>query len=167
MQEMTKTALSKVCDDLVQVAMMVREDEAKVLQSDYISVIKHYNSLRIAAKQIKEAREALADMEERLSREIVPDFVRRAKEELGVKTPIHLEGIGRVSISHRFSCTMLDRERGIIWLDDHGYGDLAQRTVNSNTLAAFARDMLENKGKELPTNLFKTGTSPYTSITKA
>ena len=167
MQESTKRALQTVCNDMVAVANAVREDEQTTIASgDYVDVIRHYSDVRIATAQIKEAREALNQMEERLSREIVPDFVRRAKEERGVKTPIVLEGIGRVTVSYRFSCSMLDKEMGLNWLRSNGHEGLIQPTVNSSTLSAFARDMLENQGFELPPEIFKVGTSPYTSITK-
>ena len=87
-------------------------------------------------------------------------------EHEGVKT-ITLIGIGRVTVSHRFSCSMLDKERGMKWLKDEGHGSIVQETVNSSTLAAFAKDITVNQGGSLPEDLFKVGTAPYTSITKA
>ena len=167
MQDSTNRALQQVCNDLTRVAVMVRSDQDAVTSSgNYIDVIRHFNDVRLAAAQIKEAREALKSMEDMLSGNIVPDFVRRAKEELGVKTPIVLEGVGRVTVSYRFSASMLDKEKGIDWLKGNGHGGLVQETVNSSTLSAFAKDMFENQGVELPPEVFKVGTNPYTSITK-
>lgn len=162
MREATKSLLTKVCTAMDQVAAMVREDTNAAEQSkDHVEVIRHYNDLRLAIEQIKTARKAVEGINEQLSREIVPDAMREAK----VKT-ITVEGVGRVTISHRFSCSMTDKERGIQWLKDNQYGEIVQETVNAQTLASHARDLLENHGKELPEDLFKVSTSPYTSITK-
>lgn len=115
---------------------------------------KAYDALDVAKK-------ALNNSYDKLSREMVPDAMRAA----GVKT-VTVEGIGRVTISNRFSVSMLDKIAGIEWLRSHDLGGLVVETVNSSTLAATAKDLLENKGVELPDNIFKSSTSPYTSITK-
>lgn len=147
---------------LANVANMVRADTDDVIASgNHVEVITHYNHLRNVTASIKEAREAIAQIEEHMSREVVPSFM--AKE--SVKT-ITLVGIGRVTVSHRYSCSMLDKVAGIDWLKSNGHGDIVQETVNSSTLAAFSKSMLEDEGKELPEDIFKVGTSPFTSITK-
>jgi len=155
--------LTYVCGYLTGVAGAVREDTKEVVGTrDHIEIIRHYNHLRLATALIKEAREALSEMEERLSREYVPEVMK----EHNVRT-ITVEGVGRVSITHRFSCSMLDKEAGMDWLRNNGHGGLIIETVNSSTLGAFARSLLEDEGQELPSDLFKTGTMTYTSITKA
>lgn len=162
MKVATLEALDRVCQGLVHVAGMVRNDTTLALATnDHVEVIKHYNHLRLAAESIKESREAIQEISDRLSKEQVPDVMRAA----GVKT-ITVEGVGRVTVSHRFSCSMLDKDEGFGWLRSNGHGSLITETVNSSTLSAFAKDMLEAHGTELPTEIFKVGTSPYTSITK-
>lgn len=168
MRDSTKQALKEACYALQNVAAAIREDTTAVIAAaDHIPLIRHFDDLRLANGDIKVAREALKDMEDSLSQRDIPDLLRNLKETIGLKTPIYLEGVGRVTVSYRFSCTMLDKQLGIRWLDDNGHGDLAQRTVNAQTLGAFAKDMIESQGKELPADIFKTGTAPYTSITKA
>ena len=163
MRQPTLDYLDRVCGGLVKAAEMVRADTDEAIKSaDHVILIKHYDQVRKATDQIKEAREALSKMEETLSRETVPDFMRKA----GVKTTT-VEGVGRVTISHRFSCSMLDKERGILWLKEQGHAGMVQETVNSSSLGAFAKEMITGKGKELPGDIFKTSTSPHTSITKA
>jgi hypothetical protein len=163
MREDTLDAINDVCNRLVRVAAMIREDGATVVPTrDHVKIIKHYNHLRLAAAAIKESREAISEMEEQLSREQVPEVMR----EHNVKT-ITIEGVGRVTVSYRFGCSMLDKELGLNWLRENGHGGLIIETVNSSTLAAFAKSQLQDAGQELPTNIFKTSTSPYTSITKA
>jgi hypothetical protein len=62
---------------------------------------------------------------------------------------------------------MLDKERGFTWLRENEHEGLITETVNSITLSAFAKEMLEVNGTELPDDIFKVGTQAYTSITKA
>jgi len=163
MKQETLERLTYVCGYLVGVAAAVREDTAQVVSTrDHIEVIKHYDQLRQATERIKEAREALDQMEQRLSREQVPEVMR----EHNVRT-ITIEGVGRVSLTNRWSCSMLDKEAGYEWLRSTGNGALITETVNAMTLAAFAKDLDATKGIELPSDIFKTSIMTYTSITKA
>lgn len=159
--------ITRVANGMVKAATMVREDmNAVLLTNDHVQVIKHYDALRKVNDQIKTAREALSDMADLLSKEKIPDIVRDLKNRTGEKPPFHIEGVGRVSVAHKYSCSMLDKEAGFQWLRDKGHEGLIQETVNSSTLSAFAKNMLEEEGVELPDNIFKTGYMPYTSITK-
>ncbi len=168
MRDHTKLALKEACYALSNVAAVIREETTETVNlADHIRLIRHFNDIRLANADIKVAREALTDMEDSLSQRDIPDLLRNLKETIGLKTPINLEGVGRVTVSYRFSCTMLDKVAGIEWLDENGHGALAQRTVNAGTLGSFAKDLIQDQGKELPPEIFKTGTAPYTSITKA
>jgi hypothetical protein len=168
MHEKTAEFLGKVVDGLIRVAGAIREDTDSVVASgNHVDIIKHFNQVRLAAEQIKEAREAINDISDNLSRVVIPDTVALLKETTGQKPPFNIEGVGRVTVSYRFSCTMPDKEHGIRWLKSNGHGGIVQETVNSSTLSAFAKNMLEEQGIELPPDLFKVGTAPYTSITKA
>ena len=167
MKSDTLLELQRVCARFASVASTIREETDQIVSmGDHIAMIRHFADLRQANAEIKTAREALKDMEDSLSTASIPDLLRRLKEETGLKTPINLEGIGRITVSYRFSCSMIDKQRGIEWLDANGHGELAQRTVNAQTLGSFARKLIEDEGKELPPDIFKTGTAPYTSITK-
>jgi hypothetical protein len=164
MHQDTLHSLNNTLNDLIVVARDVRVDGNEALASgDHIAIITHYDQLRKVNAQIKEAREALSEIEDSFSREHVPEALRQQR----VKT-ITIEGIGRVTVSHRFSCTIItpDKTVGHDWLKSNGHGSLVTETVNSSTLAAFAKNLLEVDGKELPADTFKVGTSPYTSITK-
>jgi hypothetical protein len=155
------------------VATMIREDTTAVQQGgDVIEIIKHFNHLRIANDDIKSSREALQQIADSLSTVVIPDVVRVAKETTGLKTPINIEGVGRVTVSYRYSASILDhplrgKEPGYEWLRANGAGEIIKPTVNAGTLSSYAKSMLEEKGEELPDDIFKVGTAPYTSITKA
>lgn len=164
----TKAALQSVADLLTKIASTIRDEgRAAVATMDHVVVIKHYADLRDVNATIKVAREALGEMEENLSRVDIPDLFTLIREKTGQKPPFNIEGVGRVSVSRRFSASMLDKDMGFKWLRDNGHGDLIQPTVNAQTLSAFAKNMQEVEGKDLPVEIFKTGSVPYTSITKA
>lgn len=152
--------LRRVCTDLKSVSAKIDIETSEVVATgDHIAIIRHFDHVRKAAELIKAAREELKDLEDRLSKDHVPEAMRAA----GVKN-VFVEDVGKVIISHRFSASMLDKELGMDWLRKNGGGDLIQPTVNAQTLGAWAKELLEAHNKELPPELFKTGTSPYTSI---
>lgn len=168
MQTETLDWLNRITRGLEELSARVRQETNDVVKSgDHIEVIKHFDQLRIGVELIKEAREALNDMADNLSRVVIPDIVDNLKERTGEKPPFNIEGVGRVSVAYRFSCSILDKPKGFDWLRSHGHEGLIQETVNSSTLSAFAKNLLEVEGKELPEEIFKVGTAPYTSITKA
>lgn len=141
--------------------LIIKDTRDAIATRDHIEVIRHYDQLRICAAKIKQAREAISELEDTMSRNNVPEIMRDA----GVKT-VTVIGVGRVTISHRFSCSMLDKDAGIKWLKDNGHSGLVQETVNSATLGSFAKNMIQEQGKELPIDVFKTSVNAFTSITK-
>lgn len=162
MKQATYDFAIRICSGVQKIATMVREDTDEIVATnDHVAVIKHYDQVRKVTDQIKDAREALDEMEKKLSREQVPDVMRAHN----VKT-ITIEGIGRVSLSNRWSCSMLDKQLGMDYLRKTGNSGLIIETVNSSTLAAFAKDISTEKGEELPTDIFKTSIMTVTSITK-
>jgi hypothetical protein len=161
MRTQTKDLVANLVAQLHLTAAAIRADTADVSNSDHVAIIKHFDEVRLASASIKEAREVISEIEETLSRVTIPDVMRL----VNVKTTT-IEGVGRVTVSYRYSCSMLDKEQGMLWLKANNHGGLIQETVNASTLAAFSKNLLETEGLELPPELFKVGTSPYTSITK-
>jgi len=157
----TLLGLSAACADLSKMAGKVREETDNVVASqDHIEVIKHYDCLRQATALIKESREALEQIEMKLSREQVPEAMRAHN----VRT-ITIEGVGRVSLGTRWSASMPDKQAGFEWLRANKHGGVIQETVNAQTLGALAKE-LNNDGTELPAPTFVTNIMTYTSITK-
>jgi hypothetical protein len=153
--------LSVVCGRLSNLAQNVRNETNEVVASgDHIQIIKHYDKLRQVTALIKESREVLAQLEEKMSREQVPDALRANN----IRT-ITVEGVGRVSLGTRWSASMPDKEAGFEWLRGNGHGGVIQETVNAQTLGALAKE-LNNDGTELPAPTFATNIMTYTSITK-
>jgi len=153
--------LSAVCSDLTKITCNVRDQTAEAVASaDHIAIIKHYDQLRLATALIKETREALSQIEEKLSREYVPEAMRAHN----VRT-ITIEGVGRVSLGTRWSASMPDKQAGFEWLRSNDHGGIIQETVNAQTLGALAKE-LNNDGTELPAPTFVTNIMTYTSITR-
>jgi len=161
MKTETLLRLSDVCVTLSKLSGTIRDetDEA-VASNDHIQVIKHYDQLRQATALIKESREALEQIEMKLSREQVPEALRAQH----IRT-ITVEGVGRVSLGTRWSASMPDKEAGFEWLRSNGHGGVIFETVNAQTLGALAKE-LSNEGTELPAPTFTTNIMTYTSITR-
>lgn len=138
-----------------------RETIELVKSNDHINLIRHFAKVRNAKELIKASREALDEIEQKLGHEYVPDALR-ARD---IRT-ITIDDVGRVSLSVRWSCSMLDKQLGFDWLRKTGNEALIQETVNSMTLTAFAKDLAVTKGIELPQDIFKTSQMTVTSITK-
>jgi hypothetical protein len=161
--------LQRIAGELESLTGEVRADTAAIVRTDdHVEIIKQFDSLRKAVDRIKICREAIADLADELSTKTIPDVVLRLRERTGEKPPFNIEGVGRVSVAYRFSASIMDGKKpeAFTWLHDNGHGGLIQETVNASTLSAFAKDMIEKQGKELPGDMFKTGTMPYVSITK-
>jgi len=162
MKQTTLAVLNHIVLNLGEATEAIRvETNALIVAGDHVPLIEHYDQTRRVVELIKEARKALDEIEESMSRTHVPEAMKAA----GVKT-ITVIGVGRVTISNRFSCSIIDKVGGYGWLRENGHEGLIQETVNSSTLGAFARNLIEEEGKELPSEYFKTGTMAYTSITK-
>ena len=161
MEDSTIFALSDVCTALTTLSERVRKETDEVVATqDHIKVIKHYDKLRYITALIKESREALQKMEENLSREKIPDVMRASN----IRSTT-IEGVGRVTLSRRWSASILDKIEGFNWLRKNNHGGVIQETVNAQTLGALAKE-LNDEGVELPTPIFTTNILTYTSITK-
>lgn len=128
---------------------------------DHLQIIRFFKSVSDAYDSFSEMKKGLNAVYDSFSQEKVPDALR-AKE---VKF-LMIEGIGRVGMSNRWSCSILDKDRGFQWLREQNAGDMIKPSVHAQTLASFAKDRLETYGKEMPDDIFKVSINTYTSITK-
>lgn len=167
MRESTMNEIREISRHFLATKKQIEEDHAEAIASgDHLVIIRHFDQMRKVAEFIKDIRDPLKELEDKLSYEIVPDAMRKAR----IKT-VFVEDVGRVTVSYRYSCSIIDDEKlgkqpAFDYLRSIEQGGLIKETVHSGTLSSFAKDWVENHGKELPMALFKTGTNPYTSITK-
>ena len=125
-------------------------------------MVRHFVDLRDINEDIKIVRKSLELIEDRLSHSEIPDHFKR----MNIKT-VTYEDIGRVSVGHKWSCSIIDKQVGFQWVRENGHSGLIIETINSSTLAAFAKNLSETENKSLPPDKFVTSINPYTSITKA
>jgi hypothetical protein len=143
--------------------MMIDIEINEAMTKDSVDpIIQIFALLRDCNEKIKEVQKQANIIEDKTSRESIPDLFKLRK----VKN-ITLEGIGRITIGRRWYCSFIDKVGGYDWLRKGGNGSLIVETVNAQTLGAFAHNLMDTKGKDMPTDLFKTTVIPYTSITKA
>lgn len=152
----TLARLDVIDKDQRFVSMETREAPGWTLSQ----LITRFAEVRNLHARLKEIAADVNQLADHLSMELVPEAMRAA----GFTTVNHQ--VGRVTIGTRVSASMLDRAQAMQWLRDNELGSLIIETVNSQTLGAQAKDMLE-KGAELPAEVFKTTVKPYTSITSA
>jgi hypothetical protein len=163
MRESTKEELAGLLAAAKHLQSQIEADTTEVLgRANTLETIQHFVALRDVNEDIKIVRKSLELIEDRLSHSEIPDHFKR----LGIKT-VTYDDIGRVSIGHKWSCSIIDKQVGFNWLREEGHGGLIIETVNAQTLAGFAKNMMETEGKQLPKDKFTTNINPYTSITKA
>jgi hypothetical protein len=138
-----------------------RDTLALVDKADPSDLVRHFQELRARYRELKNKIESLEKEVDFLSSSAIPDLF--ASKHI---TSIRIEDLGLIKVNNRWVASMPDREAGMDWLRETGNGALIIETVNSQTLASFAKDRAL-EGNPLPENLFRVGTSPYTSITKS
>lgn len=125
--------------------------------------LRFYKVLKDEYDEFETVRKKIGETLEGLSRNTIPEMM--AENE--VRT-ITLDDIGyRFTISHRWSCSMVDKDAGITWLKENGLAPMVFETVNAQTLASWAKGLVEDEGRDPPAELFKTGQMAFTSVTKA
>lgn len=99
------------------------------------------------------------------------DFLRNVKipaafEDAGLSL-MKVEGVGRCNLTGDLQATILSdrKEEAYTWLRDTGRADLIQETVNSSTLKAAVKGMIQNN-EEVP-EFIRVHTFTRASITKA
>lgn len=113
---------------------------------------------------LEEGRKAIGRIVQEISYKYIPE---RMLDE-GITTFTSAALGFRVSVANRFSASIIPdkKSEAFDWLRKNDLEELIVPQVNAQTLSATARKMLEDENKELPEELFKTSTAPYTSVTK-
>ena len=137
-----------------------RDTMKLVDDGDIPQIVKHFAALRTEYRALKDKLEKLESEVNDLSYNIIPTMFQNQ----GVKT-LKLDDVGRVTVNQRWVASMKDKQTGMDWLKSTGNEGLVIETVNSQTLAAFAKTQAI-AGDPLPDAVFEVGVAPYTSITK-
>jgi hypothetical protein len=122
---------------------------------------RHYKVMRDFQDEVKELTSRLQSSIDSSKHEVLPSMFR----DNGV-TSISVDGYRfTVASSVRASIPGETKPLAYQWLRDNDLGELIIETVNSSTLAAQARKMMED-GTELDDKLFRVAIVPTVSITK-
>ena len=119
-----------------------------------------YVAIKNTHEAVEQFYKRLGELKNNMQHVQVPEAFERE----GIKTFTANDGF-RVTITQTVRASIKDKEAGFEWLRENELGDLIQPTVNSQTLAATARSLLE-EGKELPDELFNVHLVANTSVTK-
>ena len=85
-------------------------------------------------EELKAVNEALDAIESRML----------AKHEAsGIGSSVKLASGGTIIVAEKLGVKKTDEQRLVSWLDEHGLGDFAKRSVNTNSLAALCRERAE------------------------
>ena len=155
--------ITKLLDDLL-VALrgeLTAEFNAAVT-SDVVEAARAFVALRHLKDKIDETDTAFNKLFEPAKNETMPQKF----EEAGVPSVTLDEG-QRVTVSHlvRASVKGGKKDEAFQWLRDNGLGDTVSETVNSSTLSAVAKSLIED-GSELDEDLFSVHVLPTTSVTR-
>ena len=121
-----------------------------------------YADARLAYDMLAEVLKPLADHIAIMAKKVIPEqFENEGTTSLTTDTGY------RVTTSMNLYASILKDRRDAAheWLRDHNLGELVIDMVNSSTLSAAARHMLD-EGQELPEHLFTTAYVPNTSMTR-
>lgn len=105
--------------------------------SDRLAVLRELkeqieSSLDLAKEKIEQVQQAMITI---MTNEEIPNFSRNGKTfSLTTKSYASVKADGK--------------EDFIVWLDEHGFGDLAPRSINSQTLSSWVKEQTEDR--ELP-----------------
>ena len=129
---------------------------------DPAQLVRTYADLREQAEALRDSVAAFSKMEQALSYDIIPGSFDRA----GIEN-IRVTGYGLVSLTRRWSCSMLNKEQGFAYLREIGQGGMIIETVPAPTLGAWAREETEENGREPPDNIFKTSVARSVSLRRS
>lgn len=148
-----------------QIASLVSEFDQAVQESadNPSAMAAAYVRIRLAEDEIGAAVKALGRLSDTLQYTKLPE----AFEAAGV-TSLTVTGYRVTAMPLvRASITPGQKEPAFQWLRDNDFGSLVIETVNAGSLAALARSMVQDEGRELPDSLFNVHHGTTMSVTKA
>lgn len=148
----------KIAEDLTTLASIISGQMNGELSA--VKLAEIFIVVKAANEIIEENRKVIGGLFQKMSYETIPEAFERDK----IKT-LTTESGYRLTVSVRFSVSMLDKEAGIGWLRKNGMEAIVQETVNSQTLSAAIREKVEKYNLDPPDDIFKVSTAPYTSAT--
>ena len=161
MQFDTTVSASYVARNLKNLLERAARDTLEVIEKGNIpDAVVYFAELSRIVGELKTEMSAIQKHLDGISQELLPTLFGNQR----TKT-IKVEGVGRVTINDRWSCSMLKPDAAIDFLRQNGAAGMIKETVHPMTLGAHAKDE-HMAGRPLPSEIFKVSSTPYTSITK-
>lgn len=142
-------------------SLLTQEAETAIAANNPAELVRTYADLREEGEALRDAIADISKMERDLSYTKIPECF----DLHGIQN-VNVVGYGRVSLSQKWACSIIDREKGFSFLREHGQGGMIIETVNAQTLGAWAHAETEEKGREPPSEIFKTSVSRFVSLTR-
>lgn len=142
--------------------LLVNEAQSKVSTNEAPDLVRFYADMREELDAFGGMMKELNKLDQSLSYTSIP----LCFDAHGLQN-IKLPGYGLVGLNRRWSCSIIEKPKGLQYLRDHGQGGMIQETVNAMTLGAWAREETEDKGREPPDDVFKTTVARYVSLTRS
>lgn len=162
---MNETTLSTIMADLEYIQGCLGTLEREVQEAENkgpIETSRAFVRMRRVKDFVDEVFKPFNTVYEKMKVEKIPQIFETA----GVPS-INLDEGFRITVSHKLWASIKGgkKEEAYVWLKENGLEDLITETVNSSTLSAAARTMVEDN-VDLPDELFSVAIVPNTSITK-
>lgn len=151
--------VNEALDYIEETKPAIVENTRRMSGAPLNDLITRFVEIRDLHARLKAIAVGINQLAEHLSYDLVPDAMQRT----GLTVAHHT--LGRIQLEMRTSATVLDKEGAFRWLRANGKGDLIIETINSQTLGATARELID-AGDELPSDFFKTTVKTYTKLTR-
>ena len=155
---MTETLeqLSARIEQLAEEADLVASELER--QNDLVALLSFFSKLKEEYAALDGARKKFYHALNKLDKEVLPKMFEDSGMDK-VRIPELERSFYPLS---KGSASMVDKVRAYEWLRQNGADHLITETVNSSTLAAFVKDMIQECNVEPPADVIKY--NPYTII---
>lgn len=159
----TSKSLMQAIGDFTKATRAVKQQMSDIeRRSDSLALARAYVVLHRIQARLAEAIKPFTELVAEYKQFKIPEAFERDHI-----TQHNLAEGFRVGVSSTFRASIRPdyKAEAYEWLMNNDLEDLITQTVNSSTLSATAKQLLEEKGKELPEKLFNVALVPNTSVT--
>ncbi len=141
----------KAAEHLTKLAAQAQAEIDAMDNAKLSEVATYFIQFKEAHAALETARKLVGAKVALLDKTILPKKFENAGSD-----KIRVPEIGRSFYTQtKYSCSMIDKEKGPAWLREKGAGDIIQETVNAGTLAAFMNGYVLEHGEDPPEDIFK------------
>lgn len=150
------------CSIVAQCAKLLALEMDDAHKRGAVALARAFVTFRYIKDRMDEATKLFAATMEDYKNRKIPELF----EQEGVSHVPLDEGFRVATSSRMFVSIKTDKKaEAYKWLEDNDFGSLITSTVNSSTLSAATKAMMEEHNRELPEDLFTVAMIPNTSVT--